>query len=98
MIFPSLCEGFGIPVLEAFFHKKPLLLSNRSSLPEVAGEAAIYFDPTDIKDIADKILQVAKKEDFTDLVEKQNKQLTKYSWHTTANQITNIFQSIWHIK
>ena len=98
VIFPSLCEGFGIPVLEAFFHKKPLLLSNRSSLPEVAGEAAIYFDPTDIKDIADKILQVAKKEDFTDLVEKQNKQLTKYSWHTTANQITNIFQSIWHIK
>ena len=94
VIFPSLCEGFGIPVLEAFFHQKPLLLSNRSSLPEVAGDAAIYFDPMDINDIANKIIIFAETKEFYDLIEKQHKQLGKYSWRKTADQITNIFQFI----
>lgn len=46
-VFPSLYEGFGIPVLEAFSCGCPVLLSNRSSLPEIGGEAALYFDPED---------------------------------------------------
>ena len=45
LIFPSLYEGFGMPVLEAMAHGKPVLCSNVTSLPEVAGEAAVYFDP-----------------------------------------------------
>lgn len=98
LIFPSLCEGFGIPILEAYFHKIPLLLSNRSSLPEVAGDAAIYFDPTNINEIADTISQFAQTNNHTELIEKQNQRLTLYSWHKTATEISNIISSIWDTK
>ena len=98
LIFPSLCEGFGIPILEAYFYKIPLLLSNRSSLPEVAGDAAIYFDPTNINEIANTITQFAKTNNYTELIKKQNQRLTLYSWHKTAIEISNILSSIWDIK
>lgn len=52
LIFPSLYEGFGMPILEAMAHSKPVLCSNVTSLPEVAGDAATYFDPTDVGQIA----------------------------------------------
>jgi glycosyltransferase involved in cell wall biosynthesis len=55
VIFPSLYEGFGMPVLEAMAAGKPVLCSNVTSLPEVAGDAAIYFDPTDPRQIAEAI-------------------------------------------
>jgi glycosyltransferase involved in cell wall biosynthesis len=55
VIYPSLYEGFGLPVLEAMAHAKPVLCSRAASLPEVAGEAAGYFDPTDVADIARSI-------------------------------------------
>jgi glycosyltransferase involved in cell wall biosynthesis len=59
LIFPSLYEGFGMPVLEAMAHEKPVLCSDVSSLPEVAGDAAIYFDPTDARAIASAIEALA---------------------------------------
>ena len=59
LIFPSLYEGFGMPVLEAMAHEKPVLCSNVTSLPEVAGDAAIYFDPTDAREIAAAIEALA---------------------------------------
>jgi hypothetical protein len=55
LVFPSLYEGFGIPVLEAMAFNKPVLCSNLTSLPEVAGEAALYFDPRKPVEIADAI-------------------------------------------
>ena len=55
VIYPSLYEGFGMPVLEAMARGKPVLCSNVTSLPEVAGDAAIYFDPTDPGQIASAI-------------------------------------------
>jgi glycosyltransferase involved in cell wall biosynthesis len=57
-VFPSLYEGFGLPVLEAFFNRCPVILSNASSLPEVAGEAAQYFDPNAERSISNAIEQV----------------------------------------
>jgi glycosyltransferase involved in cell wall biosynthesis len=57
-VYPSLYEGFGLPVLEAFFNNCPVILSNTSSLPEVAGDAAQYFDPTNREAIATAIEQV----------------------------------------
>lgn len=98
LIFPSLCEGFGIPVLEAYYYHLPLLLSNQSSLPEVAGDAAIYFSPTDVEDMASVISAFFENNDYSELIEKQDQRLKLYSWKKTAIKITQILQSIWDIK
>ena len=90
-IFPSLCEGFGIPILEAFYYQIPLLLSNQSSLPEVAGDAAIYFSPTDVEDIANTILRFVEQQNFEILLAKQNQRLKQFSWNTTAAEISKIW-------
>jgi len=63
-VFPSLYEGFGIPVLEAFASKVPVICSKNSSLPEVGGDAAIYFEDNDANDMAEKIKNVITDEIF----------------------------------
>jgi len=59
LVFPSLFEGFGMPVAEAIIAGKAVACSNRSSLPEIAGDAALTFDPTDVKDMGARILEIA---------------------------------------
>jgi glycosyltransferase involved in cell wall biosynthesis len=68
VIFPSLYEGFGMPVVEAMAHGKPVLCSNVTSLPEVAGDAAIYFDPKDPRQIAAAIEALGETARIADLV------------------------------
>ena len=93
LIFPSLSEGFGIPVLEAFFYRIPLLLSNQASVPEGAGDAAIYFNPYDVQDITNTILHFTKHSDYASLIERQTQRLALYSWKTTSQQLKNLLQS-----
>lgn len=92
VIFPSLCEGFGIPILEAFYFHKPLLLSNAASLPEVAGEAAIYFDPIKPQEIAEKILYAIQMSDQEQRLwmEQGEERLKLFSWQKTADEIDKI--------
>ena len=59
VLFPSLYEGFGLPVLEAMLLGTPVVTSRSSSLPEIAGDAALYVDPYDIDDIARAIKTIA---------------------------------------
>lgn len=59
LVFPSIYEGFGLPPLEAMARGVPVLASNAASLPEVCGDAALYFDPTDAKEIAKKMALIA---------------------------------------
>lgn len=89
-VFPSLSEGFGIPVLEAFYYNVPIILSNRGSLPEVGGKAAIYFDPTNIPDIADTILNFISNEDeIAPLLIREGKERLKlFSWKEAAKSIS----------
>lgn len=96
IIFPSLCEGFGIPVLEAFYFRKPLLLSNASSLPEVAGDAAIYFDPLQPEDIARQINSVWNMSDAEQAlwIAKGQQRLKLFSWQKTADEIETIMSNI----
>ena len=94
LIFPSLSEGFGIPVLEAYFYRIPLLLSNQASLPEVAGDAAIYFNPYDVQDIAQTIIQFIKQPQHDDLIERQTERLSRYSWKNTSKQLKSLLQQI----
>jgi glycosyltransferase involved in cell wall biosynthesis len=64
IVFPSLFEGFGMPLLEGMAAGKPLLVSDRTSLPEIAGDAALYFDPTRPSEIADAIRRVERDPDL----------------------------------
>lgn len=94
LIFPSLSEGFGIPILEAYYYKIPLLLSNQASLPEVAGDAAIYFNPYSIEDIANTIVQFVREKDHGDLIRRQSVRLQQYSWKKTSSEIEQLIESL----
>jgi glycosyltransferase involved in cell wall biosynthesis len=94
-IFPSLSEGFGIPVLEAFYYKKPLLCSNTTSLPEIAGDAALYFDPADTDDIATVIERFYNDDELAEyLLQKGQDRLQFFSWKTTAENTYALYKKI----
>lgn len=94
-IFPSLYEGFGIPVLESFACGCPLVCSNVSSLPEVAGEAALYFDPYSKESIRNAVLRILYDTNLRkDLINKGYQQLKKFSWKQTVEQTKKIYESM----
>lgn len=95
LVFPSLSEGFGIPLLEAFYYHVPVVCSRKASLPEVAEEAALYFDPLKVEDIAQCLKDVITGQyDRAGLIEKGQQRLQIYSWQKAACQITNELLSI----
>ncbi|MCF6149884.1 MAG: glycosyltransferase family 4 protein [Candidatus Kuenenia sp.] len=94
-IFPSLYEGFGIPILEAFSCGCPVITSNISSLPEVAGDAAEYFDPIDKISISSTVKKVIYDHDLRcKLKYKGYERLKNFSWEKTANQTKMLYKSI----
>lgn len=85
MVFPSLFEGLGIPVLEAMASGTPTICSRASCLPEIAGEAAIYFDPYSVEDIAAKIAMVWNDSALrSDLKQRGYANITSFSWAEAA--------------
>jgi len=97
--FPSLWEGFGIPILEAFYFKTPVLTSNVSSMPEVAGEAALYVNPEDIEDIKEKLELLLSDERLREkLKEESQKQIQKFSYNKGAEKLLGIFKNFVKIK
>jgi glycosyltransferase involved in cell wall biosynthesis len=94
-VFPSLDEGFGIPVLEAMAAGCPVVTSDISALPEISGGNAILCDPYDIEDIADKMaLIIDNKVDVLDMKAKGIKWAGKFSWDKTAISIYGVYNSI----
>jgi len=94
-VFPSLYEGFGIPILEAFACNCPVLISNTSSLPEIAGEACLSFNPKDKISILDAVKQVLSNKSLrAKLIEKGREQLKFFSWKHTAKGTKRIYESI----
>jgi len=90
-VFPSLYEGFGIPVLEAMASGVPVVLANNSSLPEVAGDGALYFDTQDCDDLARCLEDVMNNEELRDtMVEKGSKRALDFSWEKCATQTLDI--------
>ena len=84
-VFPSLYEGFGLPVLEAMSCGTPVVCSNTSSLPEVAGDAALLVDPLNIGALAEAIGQVATDAELRQAMrEKGLAQAARFSWARTA--------------
>jgi len=91
-VYPSLYEGFGLPVLEAMACGAPVITSNVSSLPEAAGEAAILVDPYNVDEIAMALNKILTNENLRqDLREKGLKQAQKFFWRKTAQEILKIF-------
>ncbi|MEM7344137.1 MAG: glycosyltransferase family 1 protein, partial [Chloroflexota bacterium] len=94
-VFPSLYEGFGLPVLEAMACGVPVLTSNTSSLPEVAGEAALLVDPHNIEEIADALGQLMiDSEVRQQLVNQGYQQLQAFSWAKAAEQILTVLERV----
>lgn len=85
--FPSLYEGFGLPILEAFGHGVPVVCSNNSSLPEVGGDAALYCDPLSEESVARSLAIALEDKDIrTRCISRGHEQLANFSWDICARQ------------
>lgn len=95
LTYPSLFEGFGLPILEAFNFKLPVITSNTSSMPEVAGDAAVLVNPNSVEDIARALENIEKNKKLRDiLVEKGKLQVKKFSWRKAAQETLAIFEKV----
>jgi len=93
--YPSFSEGFGMPVLEAMVYDCPVVVSNASSIPEVAGEAGVYFDPFQIEDIADKMGTLLSSSSLRkEKIALGIRQLDQFSWEKTAQEHIAVYQSL----
>ncbi|MCX6138975.1 MAG: glycosyltransferase family 1 protein [Ignavibacteriales bacterium] len=94
-VFPSLYEGFGLPVLEAMGAGCPAIVSRTSSFPEVAGDAAVYIDPTDAESIRNGVQGVLESPALrSELKEKGIARAAKFSWEATAEQTETIYRTL----
>ena len=92
-IFPTLYEGFGIPALEAMNCDCPVIMSDTSSLPEVGGNAAIYFDPNNTDDMRNKIASVIFNSELREeLINKAALQRNKFSFEKTAKHTFEVYK------
>ena len=91
MVYVSLFEGFGIPILEALQCQVPAVISNTSSMPEVGGDAALQCDPNDVEDIANQMNLIFKDEMLrTKLMRQCAPQAAKFNWDESAAKVWNI--------
>ena len=92
-VFPSINEGFGLPVLEAFKYELPVLIANNTCLPEVAGQAAISFDPFDVNDMVIKMKQVIDSPALQkELIASGLERLKFFSWQKTSSLLLEVFK------
>lgn len=95
LVFPSLNEGFGLPLVEAMASECPLVISRAPALPEIAADAALYFHPEDTEEMASQILAVLENGDIRkDLVEKGLQRVRRFSWTKTAEDTLAFYRSV----
>jgi len=91
---PSLSEGFGLPPLEAMACGTPVISSNISAMPEILGDAPLYFDPYNVDDIAKAMKRIIEDKNLRDqLVNKGLEQVKKYSWKDTARKTLEVYKN-----
>ena len=93
LVYPSLWEGFGMPVLEAMQSGVPVLCSRNSSLPEIAGNAGLYFDPLDAEEMGKQLALVYKDEQARGrMIEQGLERAASFSWAKSCKQVREILQ------
>ena len=95
LLAPSLYEGFGLTILETMACGTPVITSNVSSLPEVAGDAAVLVEPTDVKAITEAVLRIDGDSAFRDdLIAKGLSRCKEFTWRKTAEQVAKVYEQI----
>jgi glycosyltransferase involved in cell wall biosynthesis len=93
VVYPSQYEGFGLGVLEAMASAVPVACANAASLPETAGDAALYFDPVSVEEIAQSMIKLASDKDFAKQKIAQGLERVKlFSWDKCAQQVICLMQ------
>ena len=96
-IYPSVYEGFGIPILEAYQAGCPVLLNNKSCFPEIAQDAAIYFNldwqQSNLVEVTEKFLSMSES-DREQLIARQNERMRIYSWRESAKKMVDVYSSL----
>lgn len=93
-VFPSVNEGFGIPILESFRHEIPVIVADNTCLPEVGGDAVLTFNPFNSNDLFFKMKLVLENKDLQELlIFKGKERLKLFSWQQTAQDLLNIFEN-----
>jgi len=94
-LFPSWYEGFGLPVIEAMANGCPVICSDRASIPEVAGDAALYIDPADPRSISDAMAQIHSRPDlYSNLRQKGLNRSQAFTWAKTAQKTAAFYQTV----
>jgi glycosyltransferase involved in cell wall biosynthesis len=94
LLYPSIYEGFGLPVLEAMACGTPVVCSRAGSLPEVAGDAALYVDPWSECDITRALLELSTHEPLRELLARRGlRQARKFSWSRSAKQTLELYEA-----
>ena len=95
VVYPSLYEGFGLPILEAMAFNKPVITSNVASIPEVGGDACLYFNPNSSEELASKICLISSNSTLRlELTQKGKFQLSKFSWIKTAKETVEVYKTL----
>jgi glycosyltransferase involved in cell wall biosynthesis len=95
LVFPSLYEGFGFPILEAMFCGTPVITSNTSSMPEVAGNAALLVDPRKVNALVEAMHEVMRKEDLRNHLSAKGLERAKFfSWKHCAEETIQVFEKV----
>jgi glycosyltransferase involved in cell wall biosynthesis len=96
-VYPSLYEGFGLPILEAMASGTPVITSNTSSMPEIGGDAAVYFDPADPNQLTTILLELIDDVDLRgELRRKGFVNAKQFSWEKTARETLRIYEETYN--
>ncbi|HPO49277.1 MAG TPA: glycosyltransferase family 1 protein [Spirochaetota bacterium] len=94
-IYPSLYEGFGIPILESFASSCSVLLSNASCFPEIALDSGLYFDPLNEDSLYENVIRIINDKDLRkNYIERGLKRVKDFSWEKTANETLQVYKSL----
>lgn len=94
-VFPSLYEGFGLPILEAFANDLPIVAADQTSIPEIAGDAALLFNPNNTEEMARQIARAVNEDALRQmLIQAGRRRLLDFSWEKTALEIVQIMERV----